>query len=92
MMVLTARLLPVGNFALINLLAGAFGVPFRSYMVGNAVGLMPGLLGVSVIAGAVRTLSASRTLPSVIGLALAIVLVAALLFGVRFALRRKEVT
>jgi phosphatidylserine/phosphatidylglycerophosphate/cardiolipin synthase-like enzyme/uncharacterized membrane protein YdjX (TVP38/TMEM64 family) len=47
--VLLARLLPVGNFAIINLLAGALQVPFRSYVLGNMVGLLPGVLGLGML-------------------------------------------
>ena len=48
--VIAARLLPVGNFSLINMIAGALGVPFRDYMLGNAIGLLPGVLALTVFA------------------------------------------
>jgi uncharacterized membrane protein YdjX (TVP38/TMEM64 family) len=51
--VLVARLLPVGNFSAINLFAGAVGVPFVSYILANAVGLLPGLLLVCLFSGRV---------------------------------------
>jgi phosphatidylserine/phosphatidylglycerophosphate/cardiolipin synthase-like enzyme/uncharacterized membrane protein YdjX (TVP38/TMEM64 family) len=48
--VIAARLLPVGNFSLINMAAGAFRIPFRDYMVGNAIGVLPGTLALTLFA------------------------------------------
>jgi len=43
-------MLPVGNFSLINITAGALGVRFRDYLIGNAIGLLPGVLALTVFA------------------------------------------
>ena len=40
----------MGNFSLINIVAGALGVPFRKYMMGNAIGLLPGMLALTIFA------------------------------------------
>jgi uncharacterized membrane protein YdjX (TVP38/TMEM64 family) len=48
--IVAARMLPVGNFSLINMTAGALRVPFRDYMLGNAIGVLPGILGLTVLA------------------------------------------
>jgi uncharacterized membrane protein YdjX (TVP38/TMEM64 family) len=40
--VLTARLIPVAPFTLINYAAGLSGIGLRSFLVGSAVGLVPG--------------------------------------------------
>lgn len=48
--VVLARLLPFGNFGLLNLLAGAIGVRRRAFLFGNMVGLLPGLLGLGLFA------------------------------------------
>jgi phospholipase D1/2 len=48
--IVAARLLPVGNFSLINIVAGALGIRFRDYMLGNVVGLLPGILGLTLFA------------------------------------------
>ena len=63
--VIAARMLPVGNFSLINITAGAFGVRFRDYLIGNAIGLLPGVLALTVFAdriGATRP-AAARAQP-----------------------------
>jgi uncharacterized membrane protein YdjX (TVP38/TMEM64 family) len=48
--VVAARMLPVGNFSLINITAGALGIPFRDYVIGNALGLLPGVLALTLFA------------------------------------------
>lgn len=45
-----ARLLPVGNFTVINVLAGSMRVPFRAFFFGNLIGLIPGLLFIALFA------------------------------------------
>jgi len=48
--VIAARMLPVGNFSLINITAGALGVRFRDYLIGNLIGLLPGVLALTAFA------------------------------------------
>jgi phosphatidylserine/phosphatidylglycerophosphate/cardiolipin synthase-like enzyme/uncharacterized membrane protein YdjX (TVP38/TMEM64 family) len=47
--IVAARILPVGNFGLINILAGAMSVPLRAFVAGNLVGLLPGLVLVTFL-------------------------------------------
>jgi phospholipase D1/2 len=46
----TVRLVPAGNFTIANIVAGAVGIPLRDYLLGNALGLLPGLLALTVLA------------------------------------------
>jgi len=70
--VVLMRVLPVGNFGVLNLLAGGFKIPRRSFVLGNAVGLLPGMLGLGVFVN--RALAALRHPdPINIGVALAVV-------------------
>ncbi len=48
--IVAARLLPVGNFSLINMAAGAFRIGFGDYMLGNAIGVLPGILALTLFA------------------------------------------
>jgi phosphatidylserine/phosphatidylglycerophosphate/cardiolipin synthase-like enzyme/uncharacterized membrane protein YdjX (TVP38/TMEM64 family) len=48
--IITARLLPVGNFSIINMVAGALGIRFRDFMLGNLIGLLPGIIGLTLFA------------------------------------------
>jgi uncharacterized membrane protein YdjX (TVP38/TMEM64 family) len=79
------RLMPLGNFGALNLLAGAMKVPRRSFVLGNAVGLLPGLVGLGVLVN--RALAAVRhpTLANVL-LALAILILA---IGAGVGLKRR---
>jgi phospholipase D1/2 len=47
--VVLMRVLPVGNFGVWNLLAGAMKISRRAFVLGNAVGLLPNLLGVGLL-------------------------------------------
>ena len=42
--VATLRLLPVAPFTVVNIVSGAFKVPWRDYIVGSMLGLAPGIL------------------------------------------------
>jgi uncharacterized membrane protein YdjX (TVP38/TMEM64 family) len=48
-----ARLIPVGNFSVMNLVAGSLRVPFWGFMVGNAIGVLPGILALALFANRV---------------------------------------
>ena len=42
--VATLRLLPVAPFTVVNIVSGAFKVPWRDYIIGSMLGLAPGIL------------------------------------------------
>jgi uncharacterized membrane protein YdjX (TVP38/TMEM64 family) len=48
------RLLPAGNFTLANVLAGAIGIRFSDFILGNAVGMQPGTLALTLLAHELR--------------------------------------
>ncbi len=48
--------LPIAPFTVTNLLAGAFGLSFSRYMIGSAIGIVPGLAAVTVLGSQVGTL------------------------------------
>jgi len=83
--VIAARMLPVGNFALINITAGAFGIPFRDYLIGNAIGMLPGVLALTVFADRI---AATVRHPHAVNL-IALAAVAAALAGALWWLKRR---
>lgn len=90
MAVLTARLLPVGNFGAINLIAGALRVPFASYMIANVVGLLPGLTLICLVGARVV---AWWKHPTVVNLSIALLVLAAvagLLAAARYLFRKRR--
>jgi len=50
------RLVPAGNFTLANVAAGALDIPFGEYLLGNALGLLPVLLALTVLSRDLRHL------------------------------------
>ena len=54
--VIFIRLVPLGNFGVLNLVAGALHVPRTSFALGNMAGLLPGLLGLGMIIDRLRAL------------------------------------
>ena len=79
------RLLPVGNFGALNLLAGAFKIPRRSFVLGNIAGMAPGLLGLGVFVERAR---AALRHPSPLNVAVALA-VAALTTVLTMVLKRR---
>ena len=48
--VATLRLLPVAPFTVVNIVCGAFKVPWRDYIIGSILGLVPGILVTNLFA------------------------------------------
>lgn len=79
--VVTFRLLPIAPFTLVNLAAGASGIRFIDFLVGTLIGMLPGLVLMSVMGDRiVRILSE----PSASDIAILMLCVAGLI-GLAFA-------
>ncbi|MDW5377822.1 TVP38/TMEM64 family protein [Halomonas sp. HP20-15] len=50
------NLLPLAPFTLTNMMAGAFHLRFRDYMVGSLIGIIPGLVGVTLLGSQLKQL------------------------------------
>lgn len=50
------NLLPIAPFTLTNMLAGAFRLRFGGYMLGSALGILPGLVAVTLLGSQLLTL------------------------------------
>lgn len=46
--IIFVRIIPVAPFTVINLIAGASHIRFRDFAIGSAIGLLPGILGMSL--------------------------------------------
>jgi uncharacterized membrane protein YdjX (TVP38/TMEM64 family) len=89
--VLFARLMPVGNFTLINLFMGSLPVPFRAFFLGNVVGLAPGILGLTLCADMLQRAIKTPTLLSIGRLILVLIAFSALVFGLSRLLAKRKV-
>ncbi|WP_028671007.1 TVP38/TMEM64 family protein [Saccharospirillum impatiens] len=82
------NLLPLAPFTFTNLMAGAFNMPFGRYMVGSAIGIIPGLAFVTVLGGqASRMLQAENNQD--LFFAIAVLVIVALLFATVIVLARR---
>jgi phospholipase D1/2 len=73
--VAVARLVPVGNFSVTNLVAGSLRVPFLRFLAGSALGVLPGILAMALFID--RVAKAVRV-PGVANLALLAALITAI--------------
>ncbi|TFH86003.1 TVP38/TMEM64 family protein [Billgrantia azerbaijanica] len=55
------NLLPLAPFTLTNLMAGAFHLRFRDYMIGSALGIVPGLAGVTLLGSQLGELATAES-------------------------------
>ena len=74
--VVTFRLLPIAPFTLVNLAAGASGIRFVDFLVGTLIGMLPGLVLLSVMGDRIIRILAE---PSAGDIAILVVCVAALI-------------
>ncbi len=49
--VIAMRLVPLAPFTVVNLAAGAAGISFSQYMLGSLVGMVPGILALTLLGG-----------------------------------------
>jgi uncharacterized membrane protein YdjX (TVP38/TMEM64 family) len=80
-----ARLIPVGNFFAINMVAGSLRVPIGRFLAGTAMGLVPGILAMAIFTDRVSQALRSPAVPNV---ALVLVLVAAMAWALTWLGRR----
>ncbi len=71
--VVAVRLVPIAPFTLVNLVAGASGIRFWHYLVGTTLGLLPGLVVMSLLGSQIMRLFTS---PSTADIVIVVVLIA----------------
>lgn len=85
------NLLPLAPFTLTNMLAGAFHLRFRDYLLGSALGIIPGLAAVTLLGSQLGALLTAGDPSELLWAATGLVLViAALLLIRRFITRRQR--
>ncbi|MFW3615929.1 TVP38/TMEM64 family protein [Billgrantia antri] len=84
-------LLPLAPFTLTNMMAGAFRIRFRDYMLGTVIGLTPGLAGIILLGSQLGTLLTAENRRELVWGAGGIVIAIVLLYGLkRYAERRRR--
>lgn len=85
------NLLPIAPFTLTNMLAGAFKMRFVPYMVGSAIGIIPGLIAVILVGGQLgKILQATDSTQIWQGLAIAILAIGILAAIIFYANKRSH--
>lgn len=84
--VILVRLLPVAPFTIVNLVAGASRIRFHDFVIGSAIGLIPGTVGISLFAD---RLAAAIRKPDILTFALLVAVIAAII-AASFAFWRWE--
>jgi len=83
------RKVPIVPFTLVNMLIGASGVPYRDFIIGTAIGMLPGIATFAIVGGRAAELWRNPT-PANIGLAAAAVLLwIAVVLGLQRAMNRR---
>ncbi|MFC3286071.1 TVP38/TMEM64 family protein [Litchfieldella rifensis] len=84
-------LLPLAPFTLTNMLAGAFHIRFRDYMLGSLLGIVPGLAGITLLSSQFGELITAENRQELMWSLGGIVAGIALLYGLkRYADRRRR--
>jgi phospholipase D1/2 len=83
------RKVPIVPFTLVNMLIGASGVPYRDFIVGTAIGMLPGIAAFAIVGSRATELWTNPT-PGNLALAVAaIVLWIAVVLGLQRAMNRR---
>jgi uncharacterized membrane protein YdjX (TVP38/TMEM64 family) len=84
------NLLPLAPFTLTNMMAGAFHLRFRDYMIGSTLGIVPGLAGVTLLGSQLGALATASDHNEVLWALGGLAVGAALLYALRRYSRRRE--
>jgi phospholipase D1/2 len=88
--VIVMRVVPVAPYALVNLVLGAARIRLLDFILGTAIGLLPGIAALAFGSYRVVAFVKEPTLERGLGAGLAVLLITAAVLGVRRLLRRHE--
>ena len=86
--VATIRLVPIAPFTVVNLVAGASGIPLLDYVLGTMLGMLPGLVVISAVGHQLARIMTSPTTLDFILLIAAVTLWIGLSIGVQALVAR----
>jgi len=88
--IITLRIVPVAPFTVINVIAGVSEIRFRDFAIGSFIGMVPGVMAISLLADRIIASLRDPSLASVLVLVAVIVLVVSALAGIRYWVIRKR--
>ncbi len=74
--IIVVRIIPLAPFSVINMIAGASQIRFRDFVIGSAIGMLPGIIGISLFTD---RLAATIQKPDLPTFAILVAVVAALI-------------
>ncbi|MEW6664611.1 MAG: VTT domain-containing protein [Thermodesulfobacteriota bacterium] len=87
--VTTVRIVPLAPFTVVNLVAGASHIRFRDFLMGSILGLLPGIVGITLFGQQLEAAFREPGLWSFMLLALIAVLLVGAILGVKRRLERQ---
>lgn len=88
MAIITVRLIPVAPFTLINMLAGASHIKLRDFVIGTVIGLLPGIIMITVFAKSLRQVIDSPTTADLVIFVGIVIAIGSALWGMKKWLAR----
>ena len=88
--IITLRIVPVAPFTVINVIAGISEIRLRDFAIGSFIGMLPGVMAISLLADRIIASLRDPSLTSVLVLVAVIALVVAVLAGLRYWANRKR--
>lgn len=88
--VLTLRALPISSFAAVGFAAGAGDVNFRTFMLGTALGVIPDLLFLAIVAFWVASFVRAPNVASFLAMVLSVIFAGAVIRAAMRAIERRE--
>jgi phosphatidylserine/phosphatidylglycerophosphate/cardiolipin synthase-like enzyme/uncharacterized membrane protein YdjX (TVP38/TMEM64 family) len=83
------RKVPVAPFTFVNMLIGALGIRYRDFILGTALGMLPGIAAFAFVSEAAIEAWREPTLANIALIATAIAVWLAVVFGIQWALNRR---
>ena len=85
---LIVRIVPVAPYSIVNLVAGASHIRFRQFIIGTALGLLPGLFAITILGVRLDVAIRHPGLGSFAALAILVAVIVALNLWVRWRLKK----
>ena len=87
---MTLRIVPVAPFTVINIIAGISEIRLRDFAIGSFIGMVPGVMAISLLADRIIASLRDPSATSILVLVAAIALVVMSLIGLRYWIQRKR--
>ena len=91
MTIIAVRIIPLAPFTVVNLVAGASRIRFRDFMLGSLVGMLPGMIAISIFTDQLAATIQKPDLPAFAALAAVVAIIIVIAWTCwRWANRRRE--